>query len=213
MEKNENASHLFGQESAMVGTFLRIDVPVLAFIDKYVLYTDVDVFFRKDVKLSDFGRRLPRYYTVGTESHGELIKNGADQYSGNAGVMLINVPAMRQTYDDFVSFIFSKENVQRGFVFGDMGPGDQGAYNDFYQGLFEVKAWPRFNWKPYWDFREEAQIIHFHGPKPHQYAEWVRDGKSLDLFQLLFAKCDFKNPYNGCVRFNAEVSRVQTSFF
>lgn len=54
MLRNQRASPLFGKYSAMVGTFLRIDIPVVGFADQHVLYTDVDVYFRADPKIEDF---------------------------------------------------------------------------------------------------------------------------------------------------------------
>ena len=53
---------------------------------------------------------------------------------GNAGVMLMNVAWMRRTYDEFIAWTFSSLNVGRGLHFGPYGPGDQGAYNQFYAG-------------------------------------------------------------------------------
>ena len=38
----------------MIGTFLRVDIPVLGFVDDYVLYTDVDVMFARNLVLTDF---------------------------------------------------------------------------------------------------------------------------------------------------------------
>ena len=62
-------------------------------------------------------------------------------------------------------FIFSRESLSNGINFGDKGPGDQGAYHEFYQGKFYVVGLPSFNWKAYWDFNPHAKIVHFHGPK------------------------------------------------
>ena len=84
---------------------------------------------------------------------------------GNAGIMLINVPWMRRTYDEFVAWTFSGVNIARGLHFGPFGPGDQGAYNQFYTGKFNVHRWPLFNWKPYWGYNPRAKLVHFHGPK------------------------------------------------
>ena len=44
-----NISHLYGDPDAMIGTFLRIDLPILGFLDEFVLYVDVDVMFRAEV--------------------------------------------------------------------------------------------------------------------------------------------------------------------
>ena len=42
-------SHLFGDADAMIGTFMRIDIPILGFRDEFILYTDVDVMFKTDI--------------------------------------------------------------------------------------------------------------------------------------------------------------------
>jgi len=39
----------------------------------------------------DFGERLPRYFTMGTEAEGGLFDLGDGVRVGNAGVMLMNV--------------------------------------------------------------------------------------------------------------------------
>ncbi|WP_288044190.1 hypothetical protein, partial [Sphingomonas sp.] len=53
-------------------------------------------------------------------------------------------------------------NVQRGLHFGDFGPGDQGAYAEFYEGAFTiVRGQPLFNWRPYWRSRRaDPAILH-----------------------------------------------------
>ena len=56
------------------------------------------------------------------------------------------------------------------------GPGDQGAYNEFYSGKFVVHRWPLFNWKPYWGFNARAKLVHFHGPKPDDYVVFRQSG-------------------------------------
>jgi hypothetical protein len=72
-----------------------------------------------------------RYFSVGPEFSGEVPAEGPS--FGNAGVMLLNIPGMRATYEKFLDFTFSADNIRRGFDFKEMGPGDQGAYNSFYQ--------------------------------------------------------------------------------
>ena len=85
--------------------------------------------------------------------------------------MLLNLEGLRKTYDQFVDWTFSDANIQRGLHFGDFGPGDQGAYAEFYDGAFTiVREQPLFNWRPYWrSRRSDPAILHFHGPKPDQY--------------------------------------------
>jgi len=45
----------------------------------------------------------------------------------NAGVMLLNMRTLRDTYNDFRRFIFTGKDLN-----WEMGPGDQGAYMTFY---------------------------------------------------------------------------------
>ena len=53
MRAHRAKSPLYASADAMVGTFLRVDLPVLGFVDEFVLYTDVDVLFLAD---ADAGR-------------------------------------------------------------------------------------------------------------------------------------------------------------
>ena len=65
----------------------------------------------------------------------------------NAGVMLLNLIGLRRTYAAFADWTFSDANVRRGLHFGKFGPGDQGAYAEFYEGAFAVVRSPSFNWR------------------------------------------------------------------
>lgn len=90
-----------------------------------------------------------RCYVVGPEFNGEATTLDDGRSFGNAGVMLLNVPAMRRSYSAFLDSTFSAENLARGFTFQEMGPGDQGAYNTYYQvsshppALSPTPAWKR----------------------------------------------------------------------
>merc|ERR1712014_250638 len=121
--------------------------------------------FLSDVTLADFVP-LPAFYAVGTE----LVDALPDRVAfGNAGVMLLNVDAMRRSQQEFLDWTFSEANIKKGLFFEEYGPLDQGAYNAFYQGRFDVHLSPTFNWKPYWGFSSRAKVVHFHGPKPREY--------------------------------------------
>ena len=198
-------SPLYTSPVKMLGTWLRIDLATLGFVDDYVLYTDIDVVFEADVCVEDFGRPLPAYFTMGTEANGALCGVGVPPLSssrfakvGNAGVMLINIQGMRRTHDALLRWVFSSDNLEKGLYFGPWGPGDQGALSNFYSAKFEVRPWPRFNWKPYWGGSTDnvtklpgqlhsgrPKIIHFHGPKPIDYLcylqRYSQPRKSLHL--------------------------------
>eukprot|EP00908_Phaeocystis_cordata_P014041 Transcript_25147.p1 GENE.Transcript_25147~~Transcript_25147.p1 ORF type:complete len:1461 (-),score=286.79 Transcript_25147:2270-6652(-) len=176
------SSPLFQSLETMAATWMRIDIPRLGFVDEFILYSDIDVMFTADIAVSDFaaGGRLPGvgndlHYIVGTEAgRSEATdcceKDGSRVDYGNAGVMLMHVERMRSTNDEFVAWIFTDENLfEKKLHFGVYGPQDQGAYNAFYQGRFEVRTDPLFNWKPYWGFNALAGLVHFHGPKPYEY--------------------------------------------
>ena len=130
--------------------------------------------FNGTIGLDDFAP-LPSYYAVGTEMVDEPLKLG-NMY-GNAGIMLLNVDAMRRTHDAIVKWAFQYEHLKAGLHFSVHGPLDQGAYNKYYQGYFDVHTEPAFNWKPYWGYHADAKLIHFHGPKPGDYLKYRRTGR------------------------------------
>lgn len=146
------------------GTFLRIEIPQLSkelgFDDEYVFYTDVDVMFLGEV--TDYLEKLtPKYFAVAPEFHKH------DYKAMNAGVMLMNMPAMRELDPAFRKFI--RENVEA-LVNNTW---DQTAFKQFFAGRFFGYKWnklrPEYNWKTYWNgYENKAKVLHFHGPKPHQ---------------------------------------------
>ena len=115
---------------------------------------------------------------------------------GNAGVMLLHVERMRRTHAEFVRFIFSEEVVAAGMDHGIYGPADQGAYNRFFAGYFDVHLEAGWNWKPYWGHAADVSLVHFHGPKPHEYfaheasKKSNHTGRDRDNFRALFNLCD-----------------------
>jgi len=116
---NLNQSHLFASDSAVVGTWQRIDLPLVPWIDKYthVLFTDVDILFNahRPVDIhTQLPLLLPRAVGMGLEM--------MDVFPYNAGVMVANLPYLRATYDSFLAFILANKE---GLVFKGYGPGDQ----------------------------------------------------------------------------------------
>jgi hypothetical protein len=113
---NLRESHLFASEDAIVGTWQRIDLPIVPWLDQYnyVLFTDTDVLFRRPFTFHELPLPLPSAVGMGTEM--------ADMFPYNAGVMVANLPRLRETYPAFLDFIFSNTH---GLVFPGYGPGDQ----------------------------------------------------------------------------------------
>ena len=93
----------------------------------------------------------PKYFACAPQM------NRGDYNDMNSGVMLINVKAMRGELPAFSRYI--DENLAR------LGNFDQTALLEFYKDRYETLG-DELNWKPYWGWNDDAQIVHFHGPKP-----------------------------------------------
>ena len=88
---------------------------------------------------------------------------------------------------------------------GVYGPADQGAYNRFYAGYFDVHLKASWNWKPYWGHVDSTgrasnvSLVHFHGPKPHEYfaheasKKSTHKGRRRDPFWVFFDLCDMRD--------------------
>lgn len=160
------ASHLFLHPGNYFGTWQRIDIP-LFIKSEYCLLLDADTVLRRPFTFSDFGLDL----TYGIAMSSEM--NADDKFPSNAGVTLMNVPHLRQTYRSFLDFILAHEKTAK---FDHPSPSDQGAYLVFYKNMTKFLA-REFNFKPYWRIKERdferAFIVHFHGPKPHDYLRYI----------------------------------------
>ncbi|KAI7845916.1 hypothetical protein COHA_000462 [Chlorella ohadii] len=168
IQARKRQSHLYKSTGAIVGAYLRIDIPKLPHFDQYnyVLFTDCDVYFRKHMKLIDWGTPLPAAIGMGYERY--------DWFPYNNGVMLWNMPYMKKTNAAFVDWILNQHN---GLYYGRYTAVDQGAFNQYYEQ--EVKGKPisrKFNAMIYLEFRDDARIVHLHGPKMNHYLEYLRTG-------------------------------------
>jgi len=187
LAKNLGYSHLYANPDMLVSTFQRIDLPLVEEITQYnyVLFTDADVYFRHTITLNDFGLPLPESLSMGYEARPGTL---------NAGVILMHVPYMKKTYDDFLRFVLSNK---RGMHFGAHGPADQGAYNEYYQPKKNSRGLhQRFNTKAYHTFQPGGAIVHFHGPKPRELLTYVEQGTCGNFCRLceyswLRSLCDY----------------------
>eukprot|EP01025_Chloroclados_australasicus_P050062 TRINITY_DN5720_c0_g1_i1.p1 TRINITY_DN5720_c0_g1~~TRINITY_DN5720_c0_g1_i1.p1 ORF type:complete len:710 (+),score=20.45 TRINITY_DN5720_c0_g1_i1:158-2287(+) len=173
----DSQSHLFSNPEALVGAFLRIDIAILSELSQYsyVLYTDTDVYFRKRFDFADLPQPLPRTIGMGYEVD--------PVFPYNSGVCVMNMFGLNTNYETFVNFILSNE---RGIYFQGFGPLDQGALNNFYE--VTIKNWllpATFNGKPYFEFDNDTVILHFHGPKPHEYYQYMTTEYCRPVFNRL----------------------------
>jgi hypothetical protein len=153
------------------GCFLRIDIPEIEREDEFVLYTDCDVILLKEPAVSDL---RPAFFAAAPETQ---IDNAYTDL--NSGVMLMNVAALRRELPDFRNFI--RENLHLGL--------DQDVIAAFYKGRFDPLD-PTLNWKPHWGYNPDAQIVHWHGPKPMVARELLDPSKStkVPIWQELFSR-------------------------
>ena len=178
-------SHLFSHAGNYLGTWQRIDIPL--FVDaEYALLLDSDAIVQKPLSLHDFGLDM----THGLAMSSEL--QYPEETPSNAGIMLMNIPFLRQTHSAFIKYIVQHKNS--GGQFGSHpSPSDQGAYLTFYADHIRFLEY-KFNMKPYFPLQSpipledhpspppppklnDMNIVHFHGPKPHQYIAYIALGK------------------------------------
>ena len=183
----------FGPEADIFsGHWLRCDIPLLETIEDYVLYTDIDVLFRKDVALSAV---KPRYLACAPEFDQDVFSYF------NSGVMIMNVPALARTLRHFKDCLVANLPAIRPYE-------DQKVFNAAYAGRWDrlPNTW---NWKPYWGFNDEAAIVHFHGPKIGMVARLI-DG-CREGFDDEYVRLYTINP-DGYERYHEEAKHIlQTS--
>lgn len=136
----------------LTSTFMRFDIPVLETEDEYVLYCDFDVLFTGDVRSEDLPK--PKLLAAAPEFNPDASK----MTYFNAGVMILNVPAMREQCDALFQRLRERTPNNEGLF-------DQGYLNELCFNEFEILS-NAYNWKPYWGYNPDAKIIHFHGMKP-----------------------------------------------
>lgn len=141
------------------GAFLRVEIPQIVAMngikDEYVLYTDADVMFIKDVT-EDFKDINCEYFAVAPE------KDYDSRNTMNTGVMYMNTKNLLECHQEFNQFI--RKNLRKFCKVAF----DQGGYSRFFRGKWDWLD-ATLNWKAYWHRNEQAKIIHFHGPKPNHF--------------------------------------------
>jgi hypothetical protein len=140
------------------GAYLRLEIPAVChehgWADEFVLYTDCDVVFRGD-PAPRLAALTPPFFAAAPES------DPTDFARFNSGVMWINVAGLAAEADALRATI--KAHLSEAIA----PPYDQAAL----QRHFADRTDPlpvELNWKPYWGESAEAEIVHFHGPKPAQ---------------------------------------------
>ena len=134
-----------------IGHWLRLAIPHIDHDAAWALYTDCDVVFLRRPALAHL---TPAVFAAAPEF-------APDRWNYfNSGVMLLNLTAMRATAPALESLL--RERL------ADPASGntldDQILLNIAYRGHWD-RLDPRYNWKPYWGFAQDATILHSHGAK------------------------------------------------
>ncbi len=138
------------------GAFLRFDIPIIEKSADYVLYTDCDVLFRCEPNF--YSSAAPDFFSATSQTE----KNPS--HDMNSGVMLINIAAMKSIYPELIDF--THKNLHLGL--------DQEILRVFFDSRYTPMDMS-LNWKPYWGVNPDAQIVHFHGPKPSSIQQLSAD--------------------------------------
>jgi hypothetical protein len=140
------------------GAFLRLEIPALCreqhWDDEYVLYTDCDVVFLRDV-VPALRELRPRFFAVAPE----IERTNFERF--NSGVMWMHVPVLAAEMPALT------ETIRTHLDEAIAPPYDQAMLQRHFAGRAD-RLPLELNWKPYWGANAEAVILHFHGPKPAQ---------------------------------------------
>lgn len=166
------------------GTFLRTELPVIlpanGIDDQYILYTDCDVMFCRDVT-EQLSRIKPVFFAVAPEHDPKNYRRM------NSGVMVMNLRGLRRHDRKFMEF------SRRHMAEFTKSAFDQNAYRLFFR-IARFTLWNHLplelNWKPYWGLNPDAGIVHFHGPKP-MHRQAFRDGTGYEPHQKWVAEAFF----------------------
>eukprot|EP00798_Chlamydomonas_sp_ICE-L_P003118 gene3118-13131_t len=158
---------IYSSFSSVQSDFVRMDLPLLPELEQhmYVLYTQPDVFFNKKVTVSSFSIPLPE--VIG------MVADPSSPSGVDGSVSLINLPKARKTYTLFKDFVLNHTDCPR----FDKGPGVVGAYYEFYgDSVTNDLMEKEFAAKPTNPVELAANVVHFNGPKPHEYWDYVQSG-------------------------------------
>ena len=197
-----NHSHLFAHSGNYLGTWQRIDIPL--FLDtEYVLFLDADTIVSRPFTLADFGPEISRSLAMSSEY---LVTDQAV----NAGITLMNVPHLRETYTKFLNMIAKHTHSP---IFQRGQPSDQGAYLEFYRPKFLSRC---FNFKPYYNYSVIPEcdgkpfVIHFHGAKPHDYFRHILGDKCGKVFRHLCTQAVHEMNEPLCLSFQMFARALQS---
>lgn len=155
------------------GAYLRLEIPGVCreqgWTDEYVLYSDCDVMFQREV-VPLLQTLRPRFLALAPES----AQAGTQL---NSGVMLMHVPAWENEIAALTQTF--REHLAEALA----PPYDQALILRHFAGRIDPLPL-ELNWKSYWPDNAAAAIVHFHGPKPAQKYLLINQRAPADLQSL-----------------------------
>tara|TARA_Y100001938_G_scaffold19058_2_gene23763 strand:- start:17328 stop:18473 length:1146 start_codon:yes stop_codon:yes gene_type:complete len=152
--------------SKAAGAWIRTDLPLHFPDHKYVVYTDCDVVFCRDVA-PVMQRLTPEYLSAvywGAPAY------GVDDYF-NTGVMVVNIENFAKEREGLY------ETSRREEWGGIRIANDEGCLNLHFDGRVDPMH-KALNWRPWWGIYPSAGIVHYHGSKIEQLVEYLEWGTS-----------------------------------
>ncbi|MEO2035044.1 MAG: hypothetical protein ABGZ35_23435 [Planctomycetaceae bacterium] len=182
MLPNYREIHITCRAGAFLRTELAPSIRRFGILDPYVFYTDCDVLFASDIRLEHC---RPKFFAAsGKKVGGRTRLRIGGHYHINSGVMLINVEAMLDRYDEFKRFILGNglgmKRPADPFMQKNLFMSDQVALNLFYRGKI-TRLGNEYNWNPSGGINPIAKVIHFNGLKWNQWDEFCNQTLGQEL--------------------------------
>lgn len=164
-----------------MGAFLRIDLPryilKTGIDDKYILYTDCDVIFLRDIDI----RSKPKFFCANGAWHRRFRRIPIYYRHFNSGVLYMNVRSMAEEADHICNFIVANGGNKRRppgrYMSKNLFMSDQVALNLYFMNRYD-QLQDDYNWHPTRGPSEKARIVHFNGLKWTQWRDFERGAMS-----------------------------------
>lgn len=127
------------------GTWQKIDIPNFIF-SEYCLYMSHDIIIKRSFQMIDFGLQITATIAFTSYENQHLMK------PRDTSVVLMNIPHMRETFENFTKFVFTDHSDGQFSIPSTV----EGAYVDYYRPEFLD---PKFGRKVYWETNKSHKIM------------------------------------------------------
>jgi len=170
------------EKEVMRGVFMRLALPELVkklgLEENHLLYADYDIIFMKNFNLEELCSQQTQILSIAPSddiSNTSLV---------NSGVIIKNIFEYNKIYPTFKKHVLNElhHRFPQDYMYkGHIDPYDEILYQEYFRGKFNLLP-PKYNWRPYWGFNKNAQIIHFHGLKPyHRHNDMLSQPQNYPL--------------------------------